>query len=291
MARILVTGARGLLGSTLVPHLRSRGHDVVCHARSQEAELRGDLCDPHQARAVLEEARAEVVINLVALTDVDEAERNPQAAYLLNVRIVENLVDAILSNKNSSHLVQVSTDQLYDGPGPNQEDAITLRNYYAFSKYAGELVADRVASTVLRTNFFGPSRSPGRTSLSDWLVQSLTRGDAITVFADVRFSPLSLDTLVRMVERVVTQRHTGVYNLGSKEGMSKAEFAYALAAVLNLSTRNVSKGASDQKKMTAQRPKDMCLDSSRFEKQFGVQLPTLRDELQAMKEAYGDATR
>src|SRR5512141_813135 len=131
MARILVTGARGLLGSTLVPFLSSRGHDVVCHARSQEADLRGDLSDASQVRAVLGRARPETVINLVALTNVDECERDPQAAYLANVRIVENLVAAIGTGSNAPHLVQISTDQLYDGPGPHQESAITLRNYYA----------------------------------------------------------------------------------------------------------------------------------------------------------------
>jgi len=291
MARILVTGARGLLGSTLVPYLRSRGHDVVCHARNQEADLRGDLSDSSQVRAVLAEARPETVINLVALTNVDECERDPQAAYLANVRIVENLVAAIGTGANAPHLVQISTDQLYDGPGPHQENAITLRNYYAFSKYASELAAGRIASTVLRTNFFGPSRSPARTSLSDWLVKSLAEGGAITVFEDVRFSPLSLDTLVRMVELVVAKRPPGIYNLGSREGMSKAEFACVLAAVLNLSTRNVSKGTSDQMGAKAKRPKDMCLDSTRFEQQFGLELPTLRTELQSMKEAYAHETR
>ena len=291
MARILVTGAHGLLGSTLVPYLRIRGHDVVCHARSKEADLRGDLSDAHQVRAMLDEARPETVINLVALTNVDECERDPQSAYLANVRIVENLVAEIGTSSNAPHLVQISTDQLYDGPGPHKESAITLRNYYAFSKYAGELAAGRIASTVLRTNFFGPSRSPARTSLSDWLVKSLAEGGAITVYEDVRFSPLSLDTLGRMVELVVVNRPPGIYNLGSREGMSKAEFAFVLAEVLNLSTRNVQPGTSERIGALARRPKDMCLDSTRFERQFGLELPTLRTELQSMKEAYANETR
>ncbi len=33
--------------------------------------------------------------NLVALTDVDECERDPHAAYLLNARVVESLVAAV----------------------------------------------------------------------------------------------------------------------------------------------------------------------------------------------------
>src|SRR5256885_13003403 len=78
----------------------------------------------------------DVVVNLAGLTDVDECERKPQLAYLTNVRIVENLGQWIRDGGNKSYLVQVSTDQVYDGPGPHKEHDVTLGNYYGFSKYA-----------------------------------------------------------------------------------------------------------------------------------------------------------
>jgi dTDP-4-dehydrorhamnose reductase len=117
--RILVTGSRGLLGSALVPHLRACGNFVLGHSRGREADIYGDLTDARQVSSALDEAAPDVVVNLAALTDVDECERKPQLAYLANVRIVENLARWIRANGSRTYLVQVSTDQVYDGPGPH----------------------------------------------------------------------------------------------------------------------------------------------------------------------------
>ncbi len=284
--RIVVFGSQGLFGTTLIPHLQSRGHGVFCPSWQGAETERCDLTRENQVQGILDNLLPEVIINLAALTNVDRCEREPQAAYLANVRIVENLVRWMQQGKNPCHLVQFSTDQLYDCPGPHREDEVTLTNYYGFSKYAGELAAAQVNSTVLRTNFFGPSRCPGRKSLSDWLVQSLSRGDAITVFDDVCFSPLSLDTLAQLVELVAVKRQRGVFNLGSKDGMSKGDFAFALAAALDLPTESIRRGTSASVGLVAYRPKDMRMDSSRFEAAFQILLPTLQQEIASMKGDY-----
>lgn len=285
VTRVLVTGARGLLGSTLVPLLRSRAHRVVSCSRTG-ADVLADLTDRTQAGAALDLAAPDVIINLAANTSVDECERNPQAAYLANVRIVENLAAAIRERGSVAHLIQVSTDQVYDGPGPHCEDDVNILNTYGFSKYAGELAAALVPSTVLRTNMFGRSECAGRASLSDWLVTALRRGEAVTVFDDVRFSPLSLRRLAEMLELAVVQRREGVFNLGSADGMSKADFAFALAAALDLPTVTMQRGKSDGAAFAARRPTDMCMDSTRFQEAFGVRLPTLRAEINHAKADY-----
>ncbi len=128
----------------------------------------------------------DVIINLAALTNVDTCEAKPQQAYLLNVKVVENLVDWIrlrgLSDRAGCHLVHVSSDQVYDVTetevGPHTEDSVTVANIYAFSKIASELAALQAYACVLRTNFFGKSAREGRASFSDWLAKSFAGGAA-----------------------------------------------------------------------------------------------------------------
>jgi dTDP-4-dehydrorhamnose reductase len=289
--RVVILGSNGLVGSSLVPYLKTCGHDVLTHTRGDSGDLRGDLTSADAVGNVLSGVAPDVIVNLAALTDVDECELSPQTAYLTNVRIVENIATWISANGSASHLIQVSTDQVYGGRGPHKEHDVMLSNYYGFSKYAGELAAARVASTVLRTNFIGPSQCRGKPSLSDWLVQSLVKGDAITVFDDVRFSPLSLTRLVEMIELAGRARQPGVFNLGSSDGISKADLAFALAKVLGLSEKQMTRGSSNARPLTANRPKDMSMDSSRFEQLFGVRLPTVREVIKSMREAYKHEAR
>jgi dTDP-4-dehydrorhamnose reductase len=286
MTRVLVTGARGLLGSTLVPYLQTSGFEVTGHARKAEGDIHADLADGDQVNDMVGKVEPEIIVNLAALTNVDLCERRPQLAYLANVKTVENLASSIRNLPIRCHLVHLSTDQVYDGAGPHKEEDITLSNYYAFSKYASELAAERASATTLRTNFFGPSRCPGRVSLSDWLVESLKSRQSITVFDDVSFSPLSLQTLATMIKLVISRPRQGVFNLGSRQGMSKADFAFALAGALQLPVTTMTRGSTGSVMMAAYRPKDMRTDSSRFEQAFDVELPTLTEEIESMKVAY-----
>mgnify|MGYP006082804699 CR=1 FL=1 len=280
--RILIAGASGLLGSTLSPFLARAGYEIMKHGQSAANDVLCDLTDREATIAMLEATRPDVVINLVALSDVDKCEENPHLAYLLNVRTVENLVAGMCGHP-PPHLIQISTDQVYDSVGLSAEDEIRLTNTYSLTKYAGELVAARMPSTILRTNFFGHSALPGRKSFSDWLLDNIRGGDPITVFTDVVVNPLSMETLSAMIGRVIDKRVAGVFNLGSRGAMSKANFAFELARVFGVPTEGVTRGLSRDMHLKAYRPKDMYMDCSRFEAAFDVTLPALQDEIRNLK--------
>jgi dTDP-4-dehydrorhamnose reductase len=283
--RVLVIGSTGLLGATLVGTLQARGFEVLRHGRSG-AEWTADLTDFDGARTLLQATRPDAVVNLAALTNVDRCESHPQEAYASNTRIVETIAAALQAVGPRAHLVQISTDQLYDGTGPHAERDVTLTNYYAFSKYAGELAAQVVDSVILRTNFFGRSRHPARRSFSDWLVESVQQGRPLQVFDDVLFSPLSLDRLSGLICQVIDRRMQGVFNLGSHDGLSKADFCFSLARALGLPTSGMTRASSSSSPLNAYRPKDMRMDCSRFEAAVGSRLPTLTEEIESMRSIY-----
>jgi len=285
--KIALCGAAGLLGSTLGPFLSLHGHDVMTHSRGQGAQHRADLSDVTAAYELLNKISPDCIANLVGLTDVDRCEREPNQAYLTNVRTVENIASWIRQRQMPCHLIHISTDQVYDSTQIHNEDQVTLTGYYAISKYAGELAAASVPSTILRTNFVGRSRCAKRTSLTDWLFSSLSSKTPIQVFDDVLFSPLAISTLSEMIELSIRNKPIGVFNLGSHNGMSKADFAFAFADRLGLSnsamTRTTTVNATQLK---AYRPKDMRMDSAKFERTLGIKLPRLIDEIERVTEEY-----
>jgi dTDP-4-dehydrorhamnose reductase len=271
-----------MLGCTLAPFLESKGHSVICHGHKAVADVSCDLTDSAATNTLMQAVGPQCVINLVAATNVDDCERNPHAAYMLNVRTVETIVES-LARRDQALLLHVSTDQVYDTVGESSENDIRLTNTYALSKYAGELAAQRMPAVVLRTNFFGPSRLATRKSFSDWLLDNFRQGKPFTAFADVSVSPLSMDTLSAVIERVVNQPEVGVFNVGSHHGMSKADFAEALAHAFDLPLGPMRRGSSEEIKLAAYRPKDMCMNSSKFEQAFDMALPCLVDEINRLR--------
>ena len=287
MIKVLVTGATGLLGCSLVPFLQECGHQVIRMGNTRASDLNIDLASYEQTARALDNTKPDVIINLAALTNVDRCETHPQEAYLLNVKAVENLCAWIKTAGQVCHLIQISTDQVYDGPGPHSEGELTICNFYAMSKLAGEIIAGTVSSTILRTNFVGRSLCGGRTSLTDWLHGALIDQTAITVFEDVMFSPLAISTLCDCIEHCIVERPPGVFNLGSREGMSKADFAFAFAAARGLETTNLKRVNSKSiTTLVARRPTNMCMNSGRFEACMDIKLPLLVDEVYRIADQY-----
>jgi dTDP-4-dehydrorhamnose reductase len=289
MNKVLITGATGLLGKSLASYLKNVGHNFVTHARTGSADFLVDLADSDKSFDMLSRIQPDIIINLVSLTNVELCQDQPNLAYLANTRSVENLTNWILQTGANCHLIQISTDHLYDGNGLQSEDQIKLTNSYAFSKYAGEMAATRVPSTILRTNFFGRSKVPHRESITDWVFSSLTLGKSIQVFDDVFFSPLSMVTLAEIIDLVLERKPIGTFNLGSHNGMSKADFNYYFSDCLGLPTNNMTRIKSHEAIfLKTYRPKDMRMNCAKFENLLQVQLPSLMDEIKLVAGEYHD---
>lgn len=287
MKNILVLGSSGLLGSELLSGSYLQKYKVISQSLNSDTDLNIELEDYTQVTKMLDDVKPDVIINLVGLTDVDHCEKFPKEAYKLNVKTVENLVFAIQKSSNKPFLVHISTDQVYNSEGFCSEKNINPSNYYAFSKYCGELLASKISSTILRTNFFGKSKILHRKSLTDWLYDEFNLGNTINVFKDVWFNPLSMFNLCKMIELVVEKKNKGIFNLGSNDGFNKADFALHFAKSLKFPTLKLKQiEISKANYLYAFRPKNMMMDVSKFEYKFNVKLPKLINEIKLTAKDY-----
>src|SRR5664279_4262867 len=106
--RAVVFGAAGQLGIELVRELQNRRCTVMAWDRSQV-----DITNPVAVQNALAGFEAEVVFNAAAYNQVDVAEKEPQAAFLVNALAVRNL--ALGCRQVDAQLVHFSTDYVFDG--------------------------------------------------------------------------------------------------------------------------------------------------------------------------------
>lgn len=277
--KVLVTGSTSLLGGRLLPYLRSKGVEVVGHGMRKKADVNADLSCVNETWKLLNNLKPNAIIHLVCLSNVDQCEKNPKESRSVNVGCLENVVSWLRENRGT-RLIHISTDQVYDGPGFHNEKDISIRNVYARTKYESEQLAIEVDGVVLRTNFFGRSYTEGKKSFSDWLMDCLREQKPFMLFEDVMFNPLSMKTLSGAIFRALASDVIGVFNVGSRGGMSKRDFAYRVASRVGMPVHMAYGVKVNESGLLAARPTGMLMDVTRFEKAFGVILPMLENEIQ-----------
>ncbi len=276
--RVLVLGGTGMLGCSLVPVLSRYGHEVLTHGRTGEWKV--DFNDDFSARGLLERAKPDAIVNLIALANVEMCEEYPELAYQGNVKPCE-LIKEYKDSVPDCRIIHVSTDHVYSGFEPSSELLASPCNVYASTKLEGENVLKDCA-LVLRTNFFGPSQHLSKLSFSDWLSDGFRCGRVMKLFTDVFFSPLRMVTLSELVEKFLKNDFCGVFNMGSHEGMSKKDFGLEIAHWGGWSPENILEVRYCEMPNMIKRPLDMRMDLSKFEMKFKISLPSLREEIQSL---------
>ncbi|TKW60724.1 MAG: SDR family NAD(P)-dependent oxidoreductase [Blastochloris viridis] len=208
MAKILVTGGAGFIGSYVVRALVAGGHNIVVlddlstskreaipHGNQMEF-IKGDVSD----MATVEKAMqgCDHVIHLAAIVSIPQALDNPDKVYLTNVQGTFHVLEAARRMKLRGRVIYASSAAVYgnlsDG-AVKEEDAgnVSLNNPYAASKRAGEVLARMYKDvyglklTTLRIfNAYGPGQDEngGYSGLLSKVVDSVTNGTLLTIYGD-----------------------------------------------------------------------------------------------------------
>lgn len=286
--KVLVLGGYGYLGTWLSNYLSANGLEVWRQGRSTSSQANFDVSNKDVFESFIKLHKFDVIVNLIAITDLEFCEQNADIAMQVNALLVlgvRSILDSMPASERP-HFIQISTDQVYSGPGPHQEDETMPINVYGATKLAGEMYADVNKSTILRVNFIGKSTISSRVSLSDWVVNSARREDPVCLYEDVIFSPLHISTLCMVICGVVLNPICGVFNLGASTSIDKASYAFKLLELIGLSTRNFSKVKLADRTSLVKRPLDMSIGVSKIERALGFRLPSIESQIKLNASEY-----
>jgi dTDP-4-dehydrorhamnose reductase len=221
--KVIVTGAKGQLGTDLVHLLADRGYEVYGCGRE---EL--DITNFDQVKQVISEVRPDVVVHAAAYTKVDLAESEPDQAFLINAYGTRNV--AVVSEAIGAKLVYISTDYVFDGTAnvPYNEFAPTNPlSVYGKSKLAGEQFVRNLHSKffIVRTSWVYGKHGNNFVKTMLKLVQE--RDELMVVDDQVGCPTYTVDLANCILELIQTEKY-GVYHVSNSGHCSWYEFAKAI---------------------------------------------------------------
>lgn len=225
--RIALFGANGQLGSDIASLATQRGLDLVAVTRAQ--------VDAADSSASFEDLAFDVAINCVAVTRVDDCEKDPAPAVAVNAHFAGRLAKTCAAR--SARLIQVSTDYVYGGQvqrEPLSEDIGRAPvNVYGATKALGEDLARMEHDDVIVArvaSLFGVAGASGK---GGNFVETMLRLGAergrLTVVDDQVMSPTaSWDAGEAILDLIAAQAAAGDYHVVNSGVASWWDFASAI---------------------------------------------------------------
>jgi len=202
--RVLITGAGGQLGHDLVRTCTEAGDEVVACDRSTL-----DLGDRDSVAQAITSVAPDVVLNAGAWTAVDDCEADPDRAWRINALGVRWVADA--ARHVGAHVVQVSTDYVFDGTKPTpyvEWDPTNPVSAYGRSKQGGESEVDP-SSTIVRTAWVCGAHGANMVKT----VLRLADRPELAFVDDQRGSPTFTADLAVAIRRLAVARLPGTFHV------------------------------------------------------------------------------
>ncbi len=256
--KVLVTGASGMLGRTVLKRFASEKDLEVIPAYRSDV----DVTSPEAVEALIVRHKPDVFLHLAAMTQVDRCETEKDLAFSVNALGTRNVAAACRRHK--VRLIAISTDYVFDGqserPYTEFDHAGGAINVYGISKYAGEVAVHEEcpAHVIARVSWLygsgGPSFVHAIRKLSDG-----TRPE-LKVVNDQIGNPTSTDAVAEALLGVIRRPLiTGTIHLTCEGEATWYEFAKKIVELSGINQRIVP-CTSDEFPRPAARPRNSRLD-------------------------------
>ena len=275
--RVLVTGAKGQLGSDLLCELSKRNIESV---GIDIEDL--DITDANATKRVIEkinnDAKIDAIIHCAAYTAVDAAEDNEAIVTKINAEGTKNIAE--VAKTLDVAMMYISTDYVFDGEGKRPwepDDKRAPLNVYGMAKYKGELYVEELVKKYFIVRISWVFGLHGNNFIKTMLRLGKERG-AVSVVNDQIGSPTYTPDLSRLLADMIVTDKYGRYHATNEGLCSWYDFSVEIFKQANLDVA-VTPVSSDAFSVKAKRPHNSRMDKSKLTENGFKLLPTWQDAL------------
>ena len=278
--RILITGAFGQLGHSLQSVLSKKSnYELVCTGRKIKKSQEGiplDIRNQVALKEIINSTAPDILINLAAMTNVDDCELNPKLAGEINVAGLEHICDSF-----KGKIIHLSTDYVFDGAsGPYKEDdPLNPISIYGKTKLASEyiLLEKDIKNLVIRGNVLYDYSPHTSASFLNWVVSSLKGNQEIKVVEDQFNNPTWTRSMSEIIELSIENDLEGIIHWGDSEHISRFEFAKLIAKKFSLNESLIKPVLTSELNQPARRPLQSGLSTKKLVKMLNIIPPSIDD--------------
>jgi len=280
-SRILITGARGMLGQRLVE---------LCPATHEPLGLGRDDLDVTSLpsfRDVAARVKPAAIIHAAAMTNVDGCETAFEDAMRINGIGARNA--AIAAEESGAVCLLLSTDYVFDGESEDEyveTDPVGPRSVYGRSKHMGEVLASMVTNrlSIVRTQWL---YGPGGKNFVDTIAEAARTREELRIVDDQRGCPTFTRDLARGIYHLLAHdAGPGIYHCSGRGSCTWFELGKKIVELTGRSTRVVPMPSTELDR-PAPRPRNSVLRNLALELTVGDPMPEWEESLRDYLEGRG----
>lgn len=289
---VLVTGASGMLGATLVDKWKDKFDIYATDIEEMKDNpsikfFKFDLsCSSYEQ--LIHWAEPNVIVHCAAITNVDYCEEYPELAMIVNGESIKKFIQSM----GDARMIFISSDAVFPDKVhlASEKDGTNPENVYGKSKELGEryIQNNRAHNCAIRTTIVGKNINPANQGFVEWIVNSVKTGKEIALFDDVIFTPITIWHLAAELEWVIENKIYSIIHIAGREPVSKYDFGFKICEKLNLNTTLIKKVSINDFSFIAKRSKDQTMSVTHYEKLSSHYLPSMEDTIDFIVKHFGN---
>ena len=227
---------------------------------------------------ILREIKPAIIVNFIAINNVDYCENNKNEAKKINSEFVNELAKTV--SQIGSKLIHLSSDSIFDGKKNNpytENDLPNPINFYGSTKLEAEkFVLDNSNNLIIRVSIlYGWLMKTLRNKISSsmkplnfgqWFIEKLQAGEKVKIIQDELSSPIIADDFAKTIIHLEKGNHSGIFHAAPQVKISRHDFCLKLARYLKLDENLISPTESKELGRKVTTGFNKCLDSTKLKK-------------------------